>query len=138
MQHRHQAWPLSFAAGDSRAIASASPLHSSHTKHPKEIVMNPIRTIRRLATTLTGLAAALAAAVAGAPAAFAQPSPPPGPPAEVVRFGPVAHTFNGVTGDMTGWQIALIAVGAAILGAIVAVLLDRTRAARSHRPATAA
>ena len=28
--------------------------------------MNPIRTIRRLATTLTGLAAALAAAVAGA------------------------------------------------------------------------
>ena len=100
--------------------------------------MNPIRTIRRLATTLTGLAAALAAAVAGAPAAFAQPGPPPGPPAEVVRFGPVAHTFNGVTGDMTGWQIALIAVGAAILGAIVAVLLDRARAARGHRPATAA
>jgi heme A synthase len=129
---------LSFAAGDSRAIASASPLHSSQTKHPKEIVMNPIRTIRRLATTLTGLAAALAAAVAGAPAAFAQPSPPPGPPAEVVRFGPAAHTFNGVTGDMTGWQIALIAVGAAILGAIVAVLLERARAARSHRPATAA
>jgi len=100
--------------------------------------VNPIRTIRRLATTLTGLAAALAAAVAVAPAAFAQPSPPPGPPAQVVRFGPVAHTFNGVTGDMTGWQIALIAVGAAILGAIVAVLLDRARAARSHRPATAA
>ena len=100
--------------------------------------MNPIHTIRRLATTLTGLAAALAAAVAGAPAAFAQPSPPPGPPAEVVRFGPAAHTFNGVTGDMTGWQIALIAVGAAILGAIVAVLLERARAARSHRPAMAA
>ncbi len=100
--------------------------------------MNPIRTIRRLATTLTGLAAALAAAVAGAPAAFAQPSPPPGPPAEVVRFGPAAHTFNGVTGDMTGWQIALIAVGAAILGAIVAVLLERAWAARSHQPATAA
>ena len=102
--------------------------------------MNPIRIVRRLACMLTGLAATLAAAVMGAPAAFAatQPSPPPGPPAEVVRFGPVAHTFNGVTGDMTGWQIALIAVGAAILGAIVAVLLDRARAARSHRPATAA
>ena len=100
--------------------------------------MNPSRAIRRLATTLTGLAAALAAAVAGAPAAFAQPSPPPGPPAEVVRFGPAAHTFNGVTGDMTGWQVALIAVGAAILGAIVAVLLDRARAARGQRPARAA
>jgi hypothetical protein len=102
--------------------------------------MNPIRTIGRLACTLTGLAAALAAAAAAAPAAFAatRPYPPPGPPAEVVRFGPAAHTFNGVTGDMTGWQIALIAVGAAILGAIVAVLLERARAARSHRPATAA
>jgi hypothetical protein len=102
--------------------------------------MNPIRTIGRLACTLTGLAAALAAAVAVAPAAFAatRPYPPPGPPAEVVRFGPVAHAFNGVTGDMTGWQITLIAIGAAIAGAVVAVLLDRARAARSHRPATAA
>jgi hypothetical protein len=100
--------------------------------------MNPIRTIGRLATTLAGLAAALTAVVAGAPAAFAQPSPSPGPPAEVVRFGPVAHTFNGVTGNMTGWQIALISVGAARLGAIVAELLDRARAARSHRPAPAA
>jgi heme A synthase len=99
--------------------------------------MNPIRTIRRLACTLTALAAALAAVVAGAPAAFAQPGPPPGPPAEVVRFGPAVHTFNGVTGDMTGWQITLIAVGAAIVGAVVGVLVDRARAAR-HRPATAA
>jgi len=100
--------------------------------------MNPIRTIRRLTCILAGLAAALAAAVAAAPAALAQPHPPPAPPAEVVRFGPVAHAFNGVTGDMTGWQITLIAVGAAILGAIVAVLLDRARATRVHRPATAA
>ena len=101
--------------------------------------MNPIRTIGRLACTLTGLAAALAAAAVAAPAAVAATRPyPAGPPAEVVRFGPVAHAFNGVTGDMTGWQITLIAVGAAILAAIVAVLLHRARAARSHRPATAA
>jgi hypothetical protein len=100
--------------------------------------MNPIRTIGRLACLLTGLAAALAAAVAAAPAAFAatRPYPPPGPPAEVIRFGP--HTFNGVTGDMTSWQITLIAVGAAIAGAVVGVLVDRARAARRHRPATAA
>ena len=102
--------------------------------------MNPIRTIGRLACTLTGLAAALAAAVAVAPAAYAatQPSPPPGPPAEIVRFGPVAHAFNGVTSDITGWQIAPIAAGAAMVGAVVGVLLDRARAARGHRPATAA
>jgi hypothetical protein len=102
--------------------------------------MNPIRTIGRLACMLTGLAASLAAAVAVAPAAFAAtgPYPPPGPPAEVIRFGPAVQTFNGVTGDMTGWQITLIALGAAIVGAAVGVLLDRARAARRHRPATAA
>ena len=106
--------------------------------------MNPIRTIRRLATTLAGLAVALAAAVAGTPAAFAQPSPPPGPPGEIIRFGPLlvphtipAHTHAVTTGGLAGWQITLIAVGAAILAAIVAVLLHRARAARSHQPATA-
>jgi hypothetical protein len=36
-----------------------------------------------------------------------------------------AHAHAAMTGGMAGWQIALIAVGAAILGAIVAVLLDR-------------
>jgi len=91
--------------------------------------MNPIRTIRRLTCILTGLAAALAATPV---------NPPPAPPADVIRFGPAAHAFNGVTGDMTSWQIALIAVAAAIVGAVVAVLADRARAARSHRPATIA
>jgi hypothetical protein len=95
--------------------------------------MNRIR-IRRLVSILTGLAAALAAAVAGAPAAFAQPYPPPG---QLSKYEPVAHHFNGVTGGLTGWQIALIAVGAAIVGAVVAVLADRARAASRHRPATA-
>jgi len=99
--------------------------------------MNPIRTIRRLACALTGLAAGLAAAVAVAPAASAatRQNPPPG---ELSRFGPAAQTFNGVTGGMTGWQITLIAIGAAIAGAVLALLLDRARAARRHRPATAA
>ena len=104
--------------------------------------MNPIRTIRRLACTLIGLTAALAAVVAGAPAAFAQPSPPPG---VLSRYEPVlvphtvpAYTHAALTGGLAGWQIILIAVGAAILAAIVAVLLYRARAARSHRPATAA
>ena len=95
--------------------------------------MKPIRTIGRLVGLLTGLAAILAAAVAAT-----RPGLPPGPPAEVVRFGPAAHTFHGVTGDMTGWQITLIAVGAALVGAVVGVLVDRARAARRHRPATAA
>ena len=40
-------------------------------------------------------------------------------------------------GGMPGWQITLIAVGAALAGAALAVLLDRTRAARKTRAATA-
>jgi hypothetical protein len=119
--------------------------------------MNRIRIrIRVLAGCVTGLAAALAAVVMGAPAAFAGQWPHPlpavtGRPApagftqqylyppsgELSRFEPVAHHFNGVTGGMTGWQIALIAAGAAIAGAVVALLIDRARATRRHRPVTA-
>ena len=106
--------------------------------------MNPIHTIRRLACILTGVAATLTAAVIGAPAAFAatRPSPPPG---VLSRYEPVlvphtvpAYTHAATTGGLAGWQITLIALGAAILAGIVAVLVYRARAARSHRPATAA
>jgi hypothetical protein len=97
--------------------------------------MNRIHHIRRLAGVLAGLAAAMAAVLASAPDAFARPYPPPGLP---VAPAVPAHTHAVVTVGMSGWQIALIAIGAAILGAIVAVLLDRARAARHHLPATAA
>jgi hypothetical protein len=103
--------------------------------------MKVIHHIRRLVGVLTGLAAALAAAVVGAPAAFAATGtyPPPEPP---VSHGPAAppvltHTHAAVTGGTAGWQIVLIAVGAAILGAAVAVLVNRALAARRHRPAAA-
>lgn len=104
--------------------------------------MNPTRTIRRLALMLTALAAALAAVLAAAPAASAatRVHPAPVPPAELIRFGPAAYTFNGATAGMTGWQLALIAVAAAIVPAIwgLAVLVGRARTARAHRAATAA
>jgi hypothetical protein len=45
------------------------------------------------------------------------------------------HTV--VVGGMPGWQIALIALGAALSAAIAAVLADRMWAAR-RKPATAA
>jgi len=107
-----------------------------------EAVMKPTPTIRRLAFMLTGLAAALAAAIAAAPAASAgtRVHPPPVPPAELIRFGPAAYTFNGATAGMTNGQIALIAVAAAIVPAVwgLAVLVGRARAARAHRAASAA
>ena len=39
---------------------------------------------------------------------------------------------------MPGWQIALIAIGAALLAATVAVLVDRARAAHRKTITTAA
>jgi len=101
--------------------------------------MNRIH-IRHLIGVLTGLAAALAAVVAGATAAFATTDPPPGP---LSRYEPVApavpaHAHAAAASGTAGWQIALIAVGAAILGAIVAVLLERARTTRRHLPAPAA
>jgi hypothetical protein len=47
-------------------------------------------------------------------------------------------TRTVVVGGMPGWQIALIAVGAALLAATVAVLLDRARASRRTAIAAAA
>jgi anti-sigma-K factor RskA len=43
-----------------------------------------------------------------------------------------------VVGGMPGWQIALIAVAAAVLAAAVAVFLDRARATRHHQAAPSA
>ncbi|HEY7147541.1 MAG TPA: hypothetical protein VH637_25110 [Streptosporangiaceae bacterium] len=92
----------------------------------------PFRAIRRLASTLAALAAALLTATAAAPAAFATlPPPEPGGTAGVPP--PTVQTVT--VGGMPGWQIALIAIGAAIVAAAVAVLLDRARTARRHQPA---
>ena len=46
-------------------------------------------------------------------------------------YPPTSYVRTVVTGGMHGWQIALIAIGAALLAATVALLLDRARAA--HR-----
>jgi hypothetical protein len=42
------------------------------------------------------------------------------------------HTHTAIAIGMPGWQIALIAVGAAIVAAALAVLIDRAFAARRH------
>ena len=115
--------------------------------------MNPIRHVRRLAGVLAGLACAWLGLAIATPAALAiGPPPPVGPGGYIIPSaepgrnmhpplpyghwtGPVykapAHTV--VVGGMPGWQIALIAAGAALLAAVLAVLADRARAAR-RRP----
>ena len=91
--------------------------------------MNPTHTIRRLASILAGLAAAALALAAAAPAALARQVPPGPGPAGIVP-APAIHTI--VVGGMPGWQITLIAAGAAALAAVLALLLARAWAARRH------
>src|SRR5262245_5360431 len=115
--------------------------------------MTRIRHIRRLAGVLAGLAGAVLAFAVAAPAALAsqlRPDPPwwlkhwplpvhlpPGSPGLVKHPplpaghasgpAPVYHVpaHTAVTGGTPGWQIAVIAAGAALAVATVLVLLDR-------------
>ena len=91
--------------------------------------MNHHRRILAVIITLAGTMLALATA----PAAFARPLPPP----DCCTTGADAPVTVVTTGGMPGWQITLIAVGAALAGAALAVLLNRTRAARKAHVTTA-
>jgi hypothetical protein len=99
--------------------------------------MNPIRTIRRLAYTLAGLAATTLAFAGAAPAALARPAPP-GPDLVGIVPDPAPAIRTVVIGGMPGWQITLIAAGAAALAAVLALLLARAWAARRHALAPSA
>jgi len=82
----------------------------------------------RLATALAAVIAGLLASAATATAAFAQPKP--------IGDGGTTPAIRVIsTSGMAGWQITLIAVGAALAAAAAAVLLDRKLAGR--RSATA-
>jgi hypothetical protein len=94
--------------------------------------------IRRIATALAGFTAAVLASAAAAPTAFAMQVPPPGElGGHPVKHAPIApaHTHTVVIG-MPGWQITLIAAGAALFAAMLAVLLDRMRAGRRRMTAS--
>jgi hypothetical protein len=119
----------------------------SHSE-PKETVMNPIRNVRRVAGVVAGLACAWLGLAVAAPAAFAVSHPTPGPAGFLTPGAPgvpvpppgpssAVQVHTVVVGGMPGWQIALIAIGAALFAAIAAVLADRAWAAR-RRPAAMA
>jgi hypothetical protein len=96
--------------------------------------MNPIRHIRRALAVLAGLTVAVLAC--GAVPAFARVEPDPGA-GYVAPASVPAQVRTIVLGGTPGWQIVLIAVGAALLAAALAVLADRALAARSRAiPAT--
>src|SRR5215471_17668062 len=67
-----------------------------------------------------------------APAAFASGHPPlpPGHIHQPVHLPPIPASAHAVvSGGMPGWQIALIAVAAALAAAALAILVDRSRTA---------
>lgn len=81
-------------------------------------------TIRRLFTLAVTSAATVLAAFAAGPVAFASYTPP-----EPVGNAPVATVSHLSTvtssGGMLGWQIALIAIGAALIATAVTAGVDR-------------
>ena len=105
--------------------------------------------IRRLAAALAGLAGAVLALAAAAPAALASLPPlppgltkhpplPPGHSHQPVHLPAVAAPVRTIViGGTPGWQIALIAAGAALAAAAVAILVDRAWAARKAHATTA-
>jgi len=126
--------------------------------------MNPIHHVRRFAAALAVPAGTLLAFAAAAPAALARPGPPrswqrahaslyPLPPGwskhpPLPPRGYYVHyaAHHGaipvpgrtvVIGGMPGWQIALIAIGAALLAANAAVLAYRAWTVR-RKPTPAA
>jgi hypothetical protein len=80
----------------------------------------------RYLSLLGGLMATMLATLAATASAAPAPHLPP-PPDNL----PVAYPVGG----MPGWEITLIAVGAALTAAILAILVDRAWSAR-RRPAT--
>ena len=120
--------------------------------------MKPIRHIRRLAAALAGLACAWLGIAVAAPAAFAAvrvPPPVAGPPSVTLLHhppgwnkhpplpaghltGPAYQVHAVMVSGMPGWQIALIAIGAALFAATAAVLLDRAWTARRGSATAAA
>jgi hypothetical protein len=101
-----------------------------------------LRTTARLRRVTAALAAAAggllawAAAVPAASAAIVIPDPGAGGAYGPVPATPAAPVQVIAAGGMPGWQIALIAVSAALAAATAAVFLDRTRASRRAASAT--
>jgi hypothetical protein len=93
--------------------------------------MSIIKYLRRFGIVLAGLGFALAGFAVAAPASMAMIPVPAGGDANgggISDPAPIVRTV--VVGGMPGWQIALIAVVAALVAATSAVLLERGRSAR--------
>ncbi len=98
--------------------------------------MNLIRHIRRSAAVLAVLAGAVLAFAA--PAFARVPFPGDDPSGAQVPAQVPVQVRTILAGGMPGWQIVLIAGGAALTAAALAVLADRTLATRRRALTSAA
>jgi hypothetical protein len=105
--------------------------------HPRTAGRTPGLHFGRLAAVLGAVTVALLSFAGAVPAAFASmiPHPSPGGAYGPVPVGAATVTHLIMTGGTPGWQIALIALGAALVAAAAAVTLDRTVGRR--RPVSA-
>ena len=96
--------------------------------------MSTIKSLSRLGAVLVSLAI-IAVSLASSASASTSMFPEPGSDGGTgpVTPVPVTEVHTVVVGGMPGWQIALIAVAAALVTAIAAVLVERSRTAR-RRP----
>jgi hypothetical protein len=111
--------------------------------HPRPAARKPAARLHRITAATAAVICGVLAPLAIIPAASATtlvPHPDPGGFGGITPLAPVrAASVRVVTaGGMAGWQIAVIALGAALAAAAAAVLLDRALAARRAAPALTA
>ncbi len=103
--------------------------------------MGIIKGLSRLGVLLTSLGVIAVAFAGTAPASMAmvaRPAGAGGPAGTGATSGSATVVRTVVVGGTPGWQIALIVVAAALVAAVAAVLLDRTREARRRLASTPA
>ena len=101
--------------------------------YPRTAVWQAAARLRRLSAALAAVICAVLASAAIVPAASASIPITPGGPAVPAPAVPVV-----TAGGMADWQITLIALGAALVAATAAIVLDRVRTARRAASASTA
>jgi hypothetical protein len=91
----------------------------STTEAESDRSARPIRHLRRWIGAFAGLLVGAAGFLAVAPSAFAMTLAPPDGPTGTTASSTIVHS------GMLGWQITLIAVGAAVLSAVVTAFVLR-------------
>lgn len=111
---------------------------TGQSSHPRTAALKAGTRLRRLATAMAAVTVALLASVVTIPAAFARVIPPPGGSYGTTSVAPAPSATVHAAAGLAGWQITLIAVGAALAAAAVTILLDRVRTARRAVPSPVA